>query len=138
MDWQRLATEVIARRVELGYRTREQFVTEVGISRRVISDIENHRRDNYDKATIARLEDALRWKHGRIAAILRGELSDPPAADVTDVDPLLVVANSPLSDEEKVRLYGYVLRRRNQQRSDLSQEVAAILRDGGVSAAVDE
>lgn len=137
MDWQRLAEEVIARRVELGYRTREQFVTEVGISRRVISDIENHRRDNYDKATIARLEDALRWKHGQIAAILRGELSGPPEI-AADVDPLLVVANSKLSDEEKVRLYGYVLRRRARQQSDLAQEVAAILRDGGVSAAVDE
>lgn len=78
MDWQRLAQAVIDRRVELGYRTRESFATETGLSSRLLGDLERGQRDNYDRVTISRLEKALQWEHGNVLAILRrGEEPDP-------------------------------------------------------------
>jgi hypothetical protein len=126
MDWQRLADEVVTRRLELGYRTREAFAGAAGISPRVIGDIERNRRDNYDRVTISRLEMALRWPQGRIRAILRGEDSSPPRVGV-QVDPLLVVLNSTLDGEEKTQLCAYVLRRRMERDAELVTEVKAII-----------
>jgi hypothetical protein len=73
MNWQALALAVVARRVELGYQSREAFAAAVGLSARVMGDIEKRRRENFDQVTLARLEQALRWPPGRVDAILRGE-----------------------------------------------------------------
>lgn len=77
MDWQALADAVIARRVELGFRTRESFAAETGLSSRLLGDLERSQRDNYDRTTIARLEHALQWPRGRVLEILR----EPPDHD---------------------------------------------------------
>lgn len=70
MDWQRLAQAIIDRRVELGFRTRESFAAETGLSSRLLGDLERAQRDNFDRVTLARLEQALQWPSGAARAIL--------------------------------------------------------------------
>lgn len=79
MDWDRLAQTIIERRVELGHRTREAFVAASGLSGRLVGDLEKNRRQNYDRVTIARLEQALLWPTGSVNRILRGEPFPDPA-----------------------------------------------------------
>lgn len=76
MDWQRLAQAVIDRRVELGHRTREAFAAHTGLSSRLLGDLERAKRTNYDRVTLARLEQALGWPSGRVLEILRSALPD--------------------------------------------------------------
>ncbi len=81
MNWEALAQAVIDRRVELGFRTRESFAAETGLSSRLLGDLERSTRDNFDRMTISRLEHALQWPRGRAMEILRTE------ADVDDGSP---------------------------------------------------
>lgn len=71
-DWQRLGNYVLARRVELGYKRRGDFADAIGVSARVVSDLENGRRGNFDSVTIASLEDVLGWETGSVARIAAG------------------------------------------------------------------
>jgi hypothetical protein len=81
VDWERLGRYVIARRVKLGYRSREPFAAALKISTRVLGDIETGRRSNYDPTTLASLEDVLGWETGSIDRVLRGgdPILAPPA-----------------------------------------------------------
>lgn len=82
MDWGLLGRHVIARRVKLGYRSREPFAAALKISTRVLGDIETGRRSNYDPTTLAALEDVLGWETGSIDTILKGgEPTLSPLAD---------------------------------------------------------
>jgi transcriptional regulator with XRE-family HTH domain len=74
MDWERLGRMVIERRIQLGMPKQQQFEIAVGMTRRLLSDIENGRRDNYDVATLVRLEQALGWQPGSADAVLSGGL----------------------------------------------------------------
>ena len=76
--WDRLASFVVARRVELGYKSRPRFTEAAGVSLRTLADLETGRRDSYDAATLAALEQALRWTTGSIARVLAGD--DPVPA----------------------------------------------------------
>lgn len=104
MQWQKLAQAVIDRRVELGHRTREAFAEATGLSRRLLSDIERARRDNYDRVTFARLEQALEWRSGRVLDILR---DDDPSTDDESYEVLvgevarLLDRGSPLPTHER-------------------------------------
>jgi transcriptional regulator with XRE-family HTH domain len=71
-DWERLGSYVVARRVKLGFKQRGDFASAVGVSTRVISDIENGRRGNFDAVTIASLEEALGWETGSFASVAEG------------------------------------------------------------------
>lgn len=71
-DWERLGDHVVARRVKLGYGHRAQFAAAAQMQVRVLSDIENGRRGNYDKVTIARLEGALGWETGSAMRVANG------------------------------------------------------------------
>lgn len=79
MNWHRLAEMAAARRIELGYRTRDAFAHEAGVSSRVLADFENSRRTTYTAATLAALEKTLRWRAGSFTAILAG--GDPIPLD---------------------------------------------------------
>ena len=72
MDWQRLAQAIIDRRVELGYRTREAFASDTGLSSRLLGDLERAQRDNFDPVTLTRLERALKWPAGAVREVLAG------------------------------------------------------------------
>lgn len=82
--WQRLAQLLIARRVELGYHQRADWVRHLGVKQpRTIEDFEKARRTNYRPSTIALMERYYAWESGSIDAVLAGgeptptpELSD--------------------------------------------------------------
>ncbi|GAB1642574.1 hypothetical protein [Krasilnikovia sp. MM14-A1259] len=71
-EWERLGAHVVARRVAMGYRARGDLASAVGISARVLFDIEKGRRTNYDAVTIAALEKALGWETGSVARVVAG------------------------------------------------------------------
>jgi hypothetical protein len=77
-DWDRLAQRVVAQRVALGYRRREDLANAIeGLSMRTLGDIESGRRERYHPSTLAALEHALLWKPGSIADILDGHEPTP-------------------------------------------------------------
>jgi hypothetical protein len=71
-DWTRLGEAVTRRRAYLGYTTRQQFADGTGFPAKTLSDLEKHRRDNFDRSTYGRLERALQWPNGAIESILAG------------------------------------------------------------------
>jgi hypothetical protein len=77
VNWELLAREVIARRVELGHHARESFAESSGIGARTLGDIETARKDSYRPATLARLEQALQWVPGSVEALLRNKPLPP-------------------------------------------------------------
>jgi transcriptional regulator with XRE-family HTH domain len=84
-DWRRLADAVVARRVEMGMRTRQALAEALQMSARNLGDIEKARRTSYDPATLARLEQVLRWEPGSVDAVLAG--GDPkPALEMRQQD----------------------------------------------------
>lgn len=82
--WVILGKAVVARRIRMGYGTREKFAQAAGISSRLLSDIENGKRTSYDPATLVKLEEALKWEPGGVDATLAG--GDAEVAPVK-VDP---------------------------------------------------
>jgi hypothetical protein len=70
-DLDRLAKYVVRRRVALGYKTREAFAGAVGVSVRILGDIERGRR-LVGHSTVAAVEEFLRWRPGAFDAILLG------------------------------------------------------------------
>lgn len=71
------ARAVASRRIELGMRTAKQMAEKSGLSTRLISDIENGRKDNYALASLAAVDDALDWASGTSEHLLRtGEYPD--------------------------------------------------------------
>lgn len=85
-DWERLGKYVVARRVNLGFDIRPEFAAAAQITTRVLSDIENGKRGNYDKVTIAKLEAALGWETGSVERVAEGGepwlKEQTPAAEV--------------------------------------------------------
>jgi len=72
-DWVRLGRLLTARRIELGYPVRSRFVDARELSHgRTISDIENAKRDNFEPATLALVEQLYEWAPGSIEVVLKG------------------------------------------------------------------
>lgn len=84
-DWQALAQAVIDRRVHLGFRSRESFCAEVDFAPRMLGDLERCDRRNFDRVTMSRLEQGLRWPAGTVRAILTGSTA-PTIGDAPKVD----------------------------------------------------
>lgn len=116
-------------RISIGYNTRVAFAEALGMSSRIIAEIENARRDSYSDQTLWRIEDALGWKRGTAEELLHGERVSPtlifpePACPTTEgmaehqqlADKLRTAANdallSPLArlnDAEKILLLSRV------------------------------
>lgn len=70
--WKRLGELLMQRRLHLGQRNRAQFARDNGISDRLLSDIENGKRTNYDRATLVLIEGMYGWAGGSVAAVLAG------------------------------------------------------------------
>lgn len=80
-NWAALGRAATRRRVELGYHTVVAFSTVVGLSTKTLGEVENAKRDSYDPATLARIEQALEWAPGSIHEVLAGgEPTDRPSA----------------------------------------------------------
>jgi len=112
--WERLGQYVVARRVQLGYKTRQPFADALGISRRTLGDIETGRRDKYELNTIAALENTLKWATGSIDDILAGgeptPIPDIPTTNGDNATPVVaerdealrrVMLAADLTDDQK-------------------------------------
>ncbi len=144
-NWALLAEQVRARRVEMGYPARDKFAKAVGISARVLTDLEKQNRTNFDQVTLERLRHALKWPEGRIQAILatprqpleheESWLSTPEGiARHLHRDDLPLVAllhRAGLTESDLFRLILKVRARREKQNAELLEEVAAAIRDLG-------
>lgn len=108
-DWQRLATRLRNRRVhEMGYKSKVALYKAHDVPaalQRIISDIENAKRDNYDADTLARIERVYEWLPGSIGAVLNGGEPMPAEDDVVTSD-LPERAETP--DQKRKRLKGLV------------------------------
>lgn len=116
-DWAALARAVTDRRVELGHRTLRSFAAASGLSTKTLGEIEGAKRSSYDRATLAQIEQALRWPAGTVVAVLRGANATEGAAVYVEeleaalnpqpLHPLAAELNtvlgpgSPLSDDAK-------------------------------------
>lgn len=136
---QRLAEHVIARRVQLGYKTRAAFAEAAHLSPRTLGDIETGRRPSYDKATMATLEQALKWTTGSVNEILSGRApilleQAKTANDVDESDEALRrIMGSDLPDEKKQQLVRMMIEEREafyRQRAQRADELIRIFSDG--------
>jgi hypothetical protein len=75
-DWQRLGRAVVARRVELGFNTQVAFADHLGMTARILGDIEGGKRTSYDRSTLARIERGMDWPSGAIDGVLSGRPAD--------------------------------------------------------------
>lgn len=73
----RLANEVFRARIARGISTQKALANAIGVSARLIGEIENARRESYAKSTLAKLESALGWAEGSAAAMLAGGDATP-------------------------------------------------------------
>lgn len=145
MNWARLARAVVDRRVELGHRTREGFAKASGLSPRLLGDIEQGKRDNYDRVTLARLEKALEWPPGRVQSFLDApdESQPPDPSEPVEIarliarDDLVLVAllsRSRLAPNDLFKVLLRIRARREQQNTELLHEVATLVKElGGVA-----
>lgn len=69
--WQRLGEMIVERRVEIGW-TQAQFSVAAGVAAKVISDMENGRRADYQISTLVKVQTALGWATGSIQDVLAG------------------------------------------------------------------
>jgi transcriptional regulator with XRE-family HTH domain len=131
--WRRLGAAVIARRVELGYRTREAFAEKAGLTSKTLAEVERGLRASYDPATLAKVERTLRWQPGRVRQILDGpQVIDPAEVARTiardDFVPTWLIVNSGLSPADVLRVELLVRQRREEwERAVLWPEVAALI-----------
>lgn len=118
LDWERLAQYVISGRVRLGHRVRGAFAGVVGISERILGDIEKARRSNYDPTTLAQLEQALGWRTGSLDSVLRGgepvvllDQADRPAGDRAVVLQVIAILQTDFRPETKLTMIQDVIDR---------------------------
>lgn len=77
-NWERLGQLLIERRVKLKYPKRAAFARDKGQKTdRILAAIENGERQNFDRSTLALIEDLYEWQHGSIDAVLAGGLPIP-------------------------------------------------------------
>jgi hypothetical protein len=142
-DPERLGQYVVSRRIELGYRDRIEFAGAAKITTRVMSDIENGKRTNFDKGTIAKLEKALGWATGSAARILRGgeprlrvdgpAAQDQALADLLTIyrpteDPAIVrVMRSNLPDVTKQQIVRMLITEQERAQRERSERVEQLL-----------
>lgn len=101
-EWKRLGGLLTDRRVHLGYRERTQFCAERGVDYRLVYDIEQARRVNFTRSTIAALEVAYLLRPGAIPAALAGgdlEPARPPQPDPERPRLAAVPDSLPLPDD---------------------------------------
>lgn len=76
---QTLAKEVKKARFDLGFQTRVSFANHIGMSTRIVGEIENAWRDSYSEETLWAIDKGLHWRQGTAEALLNG--TDLPVPD---------------------------------------------------------
>lgn len=74
--------EALRRTRDVRRQTQSDFAHEIGISVRLLGQLEAGERRQYDPTTIHRVESALGWSHGSFDRVINGQ---PP---VVEADPL--------------------------------------------------
>lgn len=95
--WKRLGELLIRRRIELdpAYQNRTTFCTERGIDYRLAYDIEEARRTNFRKGTLAGIAAAYGVTLDSLyAALTGGELAAAPASRAAQTRPLYAITDS--------------------------------------------
>lgn len=91
--WQRVGQFVRTRRLQLRYRTTQDFADACHLSYSTINAMETGRRGNFDETTIGLVEGALDWEPGSIERTLQGHRPIPIRAPdlqvLTDLWPRL-------------------------------------------------
>lgn len=134
-DWQRLGKYVLARRVKLGFKQRGDFAAALGISARVVSDIENGRRGNFDAVTIASLEDVLGWETGSAQGVAEGgeprlRPSPDSHADRSGPDEIDLIYRSTMTHRQKLEAIRIVL----ELRAEMEAESSGPVDDNGLQS----
>lgn len=128
-DWERLGRLLVARRVELGYKRRAAFARAHNLSHtRTIDDMENARRTNYERGTLAEVEQLYGWEPGSIESVLAGGEPKPrpgvvaphAAGEQGRVNPsndpaIQIVLDSDLPWSEKEELIATLIEERRQE-----------------------
>lgn len=146
VNWPALARAVVAQRTALGYTSQKTFAAASDISLRTVSDLETGKRDSYSASTLGRLQTALQWPEGHIAAILASTDDNPAAPPVSELstiagimrhihrDDFVLAAMLHRSGLSEVDLFKLLLKirvRRERQNADLLAEVAAAVVEAG-------
>lgn len=144
-DWQRLGQRVIARRIALKYRRREDLANAFdGLSLRTLGDIEAGRKQGYHPNTLATLEHALHWEPGSIAALLDGgEATEKPASagsavaatppntsaarSSSDEAIARVMRDPRIDDPTKVKIVKLLIAERERLERELGERVEAMI-----------
>jgi len=107
-DWGRLASYVIARRVELGYRDRIRFAASSGVTARTLGKLETGRR--VGAVTLAEAELALGWEPDSARRVLAG--GEPVIRE-----PVQLVPEIPdMTPDERAAVLSYLAVRRASER----------------------
>lgn len=91
--WDHLGQLIVARRLQLGFKTRIAFAEALGISPRTLGDLETGRKDRYEASTFAKVENVLQWRTGSIQRILNG--GDPQIHHTVTVSENLHLSDTP-------------------------------------------
>lgn len=87
---EKLGKKVKSARFNLGYKTRTEFASKVGVSSRILSELENGRRNSYSDETLWNVDRALEWPQGTSKAILEGK--ELPTTELIDSSSCAVTA----------------------------------------------
>lgn len=104
--------------LDVRYKNRALFARERGLNYRLVQDIENAARDNFDPPTKLAIERAYGWAYGSINAVLAGGLPSL-AAPSSGYDPATeqkLILGAQELDQERER------RRRAQQEAERRDE----------------
>lgn len=94
--WDVLGEAIVRRRVTLGYQRQKDFAARLGVSEKLLGELERARRTSYSRATLNALEDALLWRPGTVATVLAGGEPDELPIPVPAPDPLAEISNAEL------------------------------------------
>ena len=108
MDWGRLASYVIARRVKLGYRDRKALAAVSGVTARTLGKLETAR--PVGAVTLADVEIALGWEPDSSRRVLAG--GEPVIREAATQQ----LEIPPMSDAERREVLGYLAVRRAAER----------------------
>jgi DNA-binding XRE family transcriptional regulator len=79
-DWKRLGRAIKAQREHLGLTTQQALADAAGVTRQTVQSLESGTDRSRMPATIAAVEEALKWEPGEAARLLAGDVSSGSSA----------------------------------------------------------
>lgn len=135
-DMERLAAHVVARRVQLGFPSREALANHAQLSVRTLADIETGRRSSYHASTIAALEHALGWEVGSVGQVVDGYEPTATTLPAGDDASISLVAGSDLPPATKKHVTEILRQDRaaaDSRRMDLARALIAAFASGATA-----